>query len=96
MGVIINKIVYDQLPEGVLDELQARNPVDYDTKRRKWKHHQFLSDDIGQQDLRGHILQLLTLMRISDSWADFERHFIRVFHPNTGSQQELGLSDDPA
>lgn len=94
MGIIINKIVYDQLPEGVIDELQKRNPVDFDTKRRKWKHHQFLSEDIGQPDLRGHILQLLALMRISDSWDDFYRHFLRAFHADNGVQQELDFDED--
>ncbi len=96
IGKIINKIVYDQLPEGILEELRNRNPMDYLTKRRKFKHHQFLSDEIGHPDLRAHLQQLLVLMRISDGWSEFERHFIRAFIPNAGVQQELGFNRDGA
>nr|WP_320133920.1 P63C domain-containing protein [uncultured Holophaga sp.] len=94
MGKLINRIVYEQLPEGVLEELKKRNPVDYDTKRRKWKHHQFLSEEIGQPDLREHVLQLIAIMRISDSWIEFEKHFIRAFLPKAGVQQELDFGPD--
>ena len=93
VGKIINKIVYDQLPEGVITELQIRNPTDYLTKRRRFKHHQFLSEELGHPDLRAHLQQLLVLMRISDGWSEFERHFTRAFLPNSGIQQALDLDD---
>jgi P63C domain len=96
MGKIINRIVYERLPEGVLDELQERNPVDYETRRRRWKHHQFLSEDVGHPDLRSHLQQLIALMKASRSWTEFEQLFIRVFFPNTGEQLELGLEDGTA
>lgn len=94
MGKIINKIVYERLPEGVLAELQQRNPVDYESKRRKWKHHQFLSNDVGHPDLRVHIQQLLALMRASRSWDEFTELFTRSFFPNAGDQPALGLEED--
>ena len=93
MGKIINKIVYERLPDGVLRELQQRNPVDYESKRRKWKHHQFLSNDIGHPDLRVHIQQLLALMRASRTWDEFTELFTRAFFPNAGDQPTLGLED---
>lgn len=90
VGKLTNKIVYDRLPEGVLDELQKRNPTEPGTGRRKWKHHQFLSEDIGQPDLRDHLLQLIAIMRISKDWRTFERHFDTAF-PRPGTQIALEL-----
>jgi len=94
MGHIINKIVYDELPEGVHEELRVRNPADFDTGRRKFKHHQFLSEDLGQPDLRRHLQKLMTLMAASRSWIEFEQLFSRVFHPESGDQGSLGLDED--
>lgn len=92
LGKITNQIVYEKLPPGVLSELQNRNPTKPDTKRRQWKHHQFLSEDIGQPDLRDHLLQLVAIMRISSSWRVFEKHLSAAF-PNSGDQLPL-LDDD--
>jgi hypothetical protein len=50
------------------------NPTLEETKRRRWKHHQFLSSDVGQPDLRDHILQILPLMRISNTWEAFKKN----------------------
>ncbi|MDF1587184.1 P63C domain-containing protein [Marinimicrococcus flavescens] len=88
LGHITNDIVYDRLPEGVLQKLRELNPTLEDTKRRKWKHHQFLSAEVGQPDLRDHILQLLPIMRISKSWPSFKRHLDIAF-PKTGTQIDM-------
>jgi len=93
LGKITNQIVYDKLPSGVLEELQRRNPTKETTKRRQWKHHQFLSEDIGQPDLRDHLLQLIAIMRISTSWRAFEKHLMLAF-PNAGDQLPLLDEDD--
>lgn len=93
VGKITNQIVYDKLPDGVLEELQNRNPTKEGTKRRQWKHHQFLSEDIGQPDLRDHLLQLIAIMRISPNWRMFEKHLSAAF-PNSGDQLPLIDDDD--
>lgn len=92
IGKITNKVVYDRLPPGVLQELQARNPTERGTGRRKWKHHQFLSEDIGQPDLRDHLLQLVAVMRASRDWTVFERNFEAAF-PKRGTQIEMDLDE---
>jgi len=95
IGKITNKIVYDRLPAGVLAELQVRNPTEPGTGRRKWKHHQFLSEDLGQPDLRDHLLQLVAVMRASKDWKTFERLFEAAF-PRRGTQIEMELETDDA
>ncbi len=90
VGKITNKIVYERLPQGVLEELQDRNPTVEGTGRRKWKHHQFLSEDIGQQDLRDHLLQLVAIMRISPDWKTFNDH-MKVAFPKPGDQLPLSI-----
>lgn len=90
LGHITNDIVYDRLPVGVLPKLQELNPTDDETKRRKYKHHQFLSEDVGQPDLRDHILQILPLMKISRTWDGFKRHLDAAF-PKPGTQVEMDM-----
>lgn len=90
LGHITNEIVYDRLPPGVLEELRKRNPTQDDTKRRKWRHHQFLSQDFGQPDLRDHLLQVIAVMKVSRTWDSFKRAFDEAF-PKPGTQVEMHL-----
>lgn len=71
VGKITNEIVYERLPEGVLDELQKKNP--YSDGKRKKRHHQLLTTDTGVPHLDKHLTALITLMKISDTWEEFER-----------------------
>jgi len=93
VGKITNDIVYDRLPEGVLKKLQELNPITSNTKRRKFKHHQFLSEEVGQPDLRDHILQILPLMKISNTWKGFKRHLDIAF-PIAGTQMEMDIESE--
>lgn len=91
LGHITNDIVYERLPPGVLEALQELNPILRETKRRQFKHHQFLSQEVGQPDLRDHILQLLPIMRISKDWATFKRH-LEIAFPKTHGQLILDIT----
>jgi hypothetical protein len=84
VGKITNELVYEKLPSGVNEELRTRNPTLESTGRRRWKHHQFLSEDIGQPDLRDHLLQVIAIMRASRAWTDFIRSFSRAFPASQG------------
>ena len=95
LGHITNDIVYDRLPPGVLDTLRELNPTKGDTKRRKYKHHQFLSQEVGQPDLRDHILQLIPVMKISRDWSTFKRH-LDVAFPQVGDQLEMAVAESDA
>ena len=92
LGHITNDVVYDRLPPGVLAKLRELNPMQEETKRRKWKHHQFLSQEVGQPDLRDHILQLIPIMKISKDWAVFKRH-VDIAFPKTGTQIEMEIDE---
>ena len=41
--------------------------------RRKRKHHQWLTDNIGHPKLQEHIASVVTLMRACDTWEMFEK-----------------------
>lgn len=92
VGKLTNQLVYEQLPAGVLDELKAKNPKN-EKGRRKHKHHQFLTEDIGNPHLERHIASVTTLMRAAPNWKNFERLFARAF-PKGPIQEEMFEEDD--
>lgn len=57
VGKMINDLVYNRLPEGVLEELQTRNPKNAKGNRVQ-KHHQFLSTNVGERELLKHLGKL--------------------------------------
>lgn len=89
VGKLTNELIYDKLPHGVLEELQKKNPTVAPGQRR-YRHHQFLTDNIGHPHLGKHIASVVTLMRVSSNWRQFERHFRRAF-PTLGDQMFLEM-----
>jgi len=92
VGKLTNEIVYQKLPPGVLRELRNRNPV-IKNGWRQHKHHQFLTEDIGNPHLEKHIVAVTALMRAARGWATFKRLLTRAF-PTHGDQYDLGLEFD--
>lgn len=86
VGTLTNQLVYEKLPPGVLISLRKRNPVLVETRRRRHKHHQFLSEDIGNPNLEKKIVQVIALMRASPDRSTFKKIFSRAFPPG---QREL-------
>jgi hypothetical protein len=80
VGKLINKYIYDELPEGVHEELARLNPR---TERgyRRHKFHQFLTADTGNPHLDKQISTITTLLRISRNKTEFEDLFERAFPP---------------
>ncbi|KEI92424.1 hypothetical protein N491_11370 [Clostridium botulinum B2 275] len=91
VGTYTNKYVYDLLPPGVKEELQKVNPT-VKPGRRKYKHHQFLTEEIGNVHLKDHLIKVITLMQASRNWKDFNTLFNRTF--NIADQLELDIEDD--
>lgn len=71
-------IIYDRLAPNILEELEKRNPKD-DSGRRKHKHHQFLTDDIGHPALSQLMYGVLGLMRTQQTWEQFMRLINRAY-----------------
>jgi hypothetical protein len=88
-----SQLIYEKLPEGVLDELRKKNPVVDDKGHRAFKHHQLLTEEIGNRHLEMHIAQVVALMRISPNWDQFLRHFRRAFPDSRGVQEELDFGE---
>lgn len=78
LGKFTNKYIYDQLPEGVLDELKKKNPTNAVGNRVR-RHHQFLTEDVGVPHLDKHLLKVITVMELSDNVKQFEINFNRIF-----------------
>jgi hypothetical protein len=89
IGKLTNKLIYKQLPSGVLEKLKRTTPK---SKKGNYsaRFHQSLSDDIGQPHLQGLLQQVIVLMRISKDWKTFERHYIDAF----GGQQKFDFDEE--
>lgn len=72
-GHYINDLVYSRLAPGILEELKKRNPRDEQTGRRRHKHHQWLTDDVGDPRLREHLFLVMGLMRASRNYDEFTK-----------------------
>lgn len=78
LGKLTNKYVYELLPAGVLERLREVNPVK-DSGSRSRKHHQHLTEEVGQVHLERHLTKVITLMEISDDFQQLDKHVNRVF-----------------
>lgn len=61
-GVLTNFLVYNRLPEGVLDELKRLNPILNNNGYRRYRLHQGLSEKTGYKHLTQHISTVITMM----------------------------------
>ncbi|MDH5737348.1 MAG: P63C domain-containing protein [Gammaproteobacteria bacterium] len=94
VGKYTNDLVYERLVPELLSELERKNPNN-SKGRRKSKHHQWLSDDLGNPALAQHLHALIGLMRASTSWRQFksmvDRAFPKKFHT---VELDFGLEED--
>lgn len=92
VGKLTNELIYEKLPPGVLEHLKKVNPKN-EKGNRSHKHHQFLSEDVGNPHLKEQLQQVMLLMRISANKGEFMRHFNRAF-PGHQPQPELPLPEE--
>lgn len=89
-------LIYCRLTPGIVAELEERNPIQ-ENGRRKAAHHQWLTQDIGHPALAQHLHAVVALMRVSpdNDWTGFIRMLDRAF-PKRGQSIQLDLFDlDP-
>jgi hypothetical protein len=95
VGTWTNKLIYEQMPKGVLEELKKKNPK-VNKGYRKYKNFQFLSEDIGDPTLSKLISQALTLFGLSDNMAQMWAQFEKLAARRNGQEQlELELPIEP-
>jgi hypothetical protein len=81
-GWFTRKYIYHPLANSrgaILDLLDEANPVVYTGGSRRYKLHQFLSEQVGLSALRQHLWQTIGIGNSSRDKTDFERAFYRAF-----------------
>jgi len=80
IGTWTKKLVYEQLPKGVLEELMKKTPKN-ENGRFTAKLHQHLTLDIGEPNLSHQLSQIITLFQLSDNmehmWSQFNKLKLR-------------------
>jgi hypothetical protein len=93
VGKLTKQLIYKQLPPGVLEELETKNPPVYGNGYRRYKHHQYLTPQIGNVHLEKQVASVTTLMKVSKTREIFNRLFNRAF-PTKKERQQSFLEDD--
>ncbi|PTT01903.1 hypothetical protein DBR11_06300 [Pedobacter sp. HMWF019] len=91
VGKWTNRIIYDQLPKGILEELKKNTPKSA-AGNYTARFFQSLTSDTGHPHLSAQLNQVIAVMRISDNWKQFITHFNKMVDRKNG-QLELGLDD---
>ena len=91
IGTMTNDIVYTRLAPGILEELKTRTPKD-EKGRRRFRYHQWLTEDIGHPKLQEHLVRVTTLMDASPNYATFHRLLQRAL-PKLGETLPLDLPE---
>lgn len=92
IGTMTNDVVYSRLAPGILSELKARTPRDA-KGRRKFRYHQWLTEDIGHPKLQEHLSNVITLMKVSTSMTVFRRLLQRAF-PKFGDNLQFDIPEE--
>lgn len=88
-GKLIRQIIYENLPNGVLEELDKRNPANKNWQRRR-RLRELLTSDIGRPHVDKLISNMTLIFSLSDNREDFWRQYKRAFKKEP-PQLELDL-----
>lgn len=91
VGKWTNKVIYEQLPKGVIDELKQKTPKSH-AGNYTARFFQSLTADVGHPHLSAQLNQVIAIMRISDSWPEFMSNFNKMVARKNG-QLELKFED---
>ncbi|PKP32491.1 MAG: hypothetical protein CVU00_11645 [Bacteroidetes bacterium HGW-Bacteroidetes-17] len=76
VGTWTNKLIYEQLPKGVIDELKAKTPKSL-SGHYTARFFQSLTAETGNPHLTAQLNQIITLFQLSDNmkhmWTQFEK-----------------------
>lgn len=79
IGKLTTKYVYDLLPKGVVEKIKEQTGK---TEKGNWKYkwHQSLKPEVGKEHLKKQIIEITTLMSISQSKEQFNGLFEQKYH----------------
>ncbi|MCE8612754.1 P63C domain-containing protein [Bacteroides fragilis] len=92
IGKWTNTIIYEELPNGVLNELKNKAPKN-ESGNRTERYHQFLTLDVGEPNLEKQINKVITLFQVSDNMKQFWDNFKKMKMRQIG-QMELPFDFD--
>lgn len=92
IGKWTNTFVYEELPNGVLEELKKKTPKS-ESGNRMNRYHQLLTTDIGEPNLERQINKVITLFQVSDNMKQFCENFRKMKMRQIG-QVELPFEFD--
>lgn len=91
-GKLTKKLIYEQLPPGVIEEIERLNPPDENWQRRN-RNSQLLTEDIGQPHLEKQIAIVTSLMTVSDTKGDFKRNIEKLYSGTFPEARQGNLLD---
>lgn len=91
-GHLTNDIIYKRLAPGVLHALRTSTPKD-EKGRYKQRLFRRLTEDVGHPKLREHLASVVSLMKISHDYDQFE-HFLGQAHPKYGETPDLPFIEE--
>jgi len=92
IGKWTNSIIYEELPNGVLDKLKEVTPKS-ELGNRTERYHQYLTLDVGEPNLEKQINKVITLFQVSDNMKQFWDNFKKMKMRQIG-QMELPFDFD--
>lgn len=90
-GHLTNDIIYRRLAPGLLEELRNTTPKT-DKGHRKHHLHRKLTPDLGHPRLRELMSSIVTIMKLSHDYKDFEGKLDQI-HPRYGETLALDFSN---
>jgi hypothetical protein len=94
-GYLTNDIIYKRLAPGVLKALKEKTPKN-SSGRTAHRLHQHLTPEIGDPKLRDHITSVITIMKLSETWENFEEKLNKILpiQIEQNSDDNLLFEDD--
>ena len=91
---VITKYIYWPLADShgaILEQLREKDPI-VSKNGRRYRLHQFLTEEVGKTALRLHIGSVITLLALSNDKGAFKRIFARRY-PKAGDQMEFNFDE---
>lgn len=93
IGKLTIKYIYDQMPKGVIERVKD-NIGKTENGNWKFRWHQSLTSDVGREHLRKQIIEVTTLMSVSESKEQFNYLFKKKY--NDEPQLQLEFNETPS